>query len=42
MIDEITKCRICDNTELIPVVDLGFQYLTSVPVGLGKKFKILE
>ena len=30
MIDEITKCRICDNTELIPVVDLGEQYLTGI------------
>ena len=30
MIDEITKCRICDNTELIPVVDLGGQYLTGI------------
>ena len=31
MIEKITKCRICDNTELIPVVDLGLQYLTGVP-----------
>ena len=30
MIDEITKCRICDNTELIPVVDLGEHYLTGI------------
>ena len=42
MIDKITKCRICGNTELIPVVDLGEQYLTDVLLGLGIKFKILE
>ena len=27
---KITKCRICGNTELIPVVDLGVQYLTGI------------
>lgn len=30
MITRITKCRICGNTELVPVVDLGEQYLTGV------------
>ena len=30
MIIRITRCRICDNTELIPVVDLGVQYLTGI------------
>ena len=30
MIQKTTKCRICGNTELIPVVDLGEQYLTGI------------
>ena len=30
MYKKIHKCRICGNTELIPVVDLGEQYLTGV------------
>lgn len=30
MITKITRCRICANTELVPVVDLGEQYLTGV------------
>ena len=30
MIQKTTKCRICGNTELIPVVDLGGQYLTGI------------
>lgn len=30
MIKQISKCRVCGNTELIPVVDLGEQYLTGV------------
>ena len=30
MIKEITKCRICQNQELIPVLDLGSQTLTGV------------
>jgi NDP-4-keto-2,6-dideoxyhexose 3-C-methyltransferase len=30
MYKKILKCRICGNTELIPVVDLGEQYLTGV------------
>ena len=30
MITQIKKCRICDNSELVPVVDLGEQYLTGV------------
>ena len=27
---KITKCRICDNTNLIPLINLGNQYLTGV------------
>ena len=27
---KINSCRICGNTELVPVVDLGEQYLTGV------------
>ena len=30
MIRKINKCRICGNDELVPVVDLGEQYLTGV------------
>jgi NDP-4-keto-2,6-dideoxyhexose 3-C-methyltransferase len=30
MYKQIDKCRICGNAELIPVVDLGEQYLTGV------------
>ena len=30
MYKKIHKCRLCGNTELIPVVDLGEQYLTGV------------
>jgi NDP-4-keto-2,6-dideoxyhexose 3-C-methyltransferase len=30
MTTQISKCRICSNTELVPVVDLGIQYLTGV------------
>jgi len=30
MISKIDRCRVCDNTELVPVVDLGEQYLTGV------------
>ena len=30
MISQVNKCRICGNTNLIPVVDLGVQYLTGV------------
>ena len=30
MYKKILKCRICSNTELIPVVDLGEHYLTGV------------
>ena len=30
MIKTIDKCRICDNSDLVPVVDLGDQYLTGV------------
>ena len=30
MIREINRCRVCDNTELVPVIDLGEQYLTGV------------
>ena len=30
MITQIKKCRICGNSELVPVVDLGEQYLTGV------------
>ncbi len=30
MFQKILKCRICDNTELVPVIDLGIQYLTGV------------
>lgn len=30
MYKKIQKCRVCGNTELIPVVDLGEQYLTGV------------
>jgi NDP-4-keto-2,6-dideoxyhexose 3-C-methyltransferase len=30
MYKKIQKCRLCGNTELIPVVDLGEQYLTGV------------
>ena len=30
MIEKITKCRICGNSEIIPVVDLGEQYLTGI------------
>ena len=30
MYEKISKCRICGSTELVPVVDLGEQYLTGV------------
>jgi hypothetical protein len=30
MITQIKKCRICGNSDLVPVVDLGEQYLTGV------------
>jgi len=30
MIEKITKCHMCGNNELIPVVDLGEQYLTGI------------
>ena len=30
MITQIKKCRICSNTDLVPVVDLGEQYLTGI------------
>ncbi len=30
MVKKISKCRICGNKELIPVVDLGEQYLTGI------------
>ena len=30
MIKTIDKCRICGNSDLVPVVDLGDQYLTGV------------
>lgn len=30
MISKITSCRICGNTQLVPVIDLGEQYLTGV------------
>lgn len=30
MISRITSCRICGNTGLVPVIDLGEQYLTGV------------
>ncbi len=30
MIEKITKCHMCGNNELIPVVDLGGQYLTGI------------
>ena len=30
MITQIKKCRICSNSDLVPVVDLGEQYLTGV------------
>jgi hypothetical protein len=30
MYKEIKKCRICSNTELIPVIDVGEQYLTGI------------
>jgi NDP-4-keto-2,6-dideoxyhexose 3-C-methyltransferase len=30
MTTQISKCRICGNTDLVPVVDLGVQYLTGV------------
>jgi len=30
MVKKITACRICGNKELVPVVDLGDQYLTGV------------
>jgi len=30
MYTEITKCRICGNTKLLPVLDLGRQFLTGV------------
>ena len=30
MLSKITSCRICGNTQLVPVIDLGEQYLTGV------------
>ncbi len=30
MFREITRCRICENTELVPVLDLGTQALTGI------------
>jgi len=30
MIRKIARCRVCGNSELVPVVDLGEQYLTGV------------
>jgi hypothetical protein len=30
MYKEIKKCRICSNTELVPVIDVGEQYLTGI------------
>lgn len=30
MVSRIDKCRVCGNPELIPVVDLGEQYLTGI------------
>jgi len=30
MVTQIKKCRICGNSDLVPVVDLGEQYLTGV------------
>ena len=30
MIKKVNKCRVCGNKELVPVVDLGEQYLTGV------------
>ena len=30
MVNKINKCRVCGNTNLIKVVDLGVQYLTGV------------
>ena len=30
MFEKILKCRICENIELVPVVDLGEQFLTGV------------
>ena len=30
MVRKINVCRICGNDELVPVVDLGEQYLTGV------------
>ena len=30
MIKKINHCRICKNSNLVPILDLGDQYLTSV------------
>ena len=30
MVRKIKLCRVCGNDELVPVVDLGEQYLTGV------------
>ena len=27
---KIEKCRVCGNTDLVPVIDIGEQYLSSV------------
>ena len=29
-VKRITKCRVCSNTNLVSVVNLGYQYLTGV------------
>ena len=43
MVRKINKCRICGNKELIPVVDLGKQYLTGIfPHSEAKAKKITK
>ena len=36
MFKEIKKCLICGNKKLIPILDLGIQFLTGVSPGTNK------